>query len=573
MDESDEGQGREARGNDGAEGPDGLTFLVMRGPPPPRSERFAALRARVFDVLVVGGGITGCAIARDAALRGLAVALVEKGDFASGTSSRSSRLIHGGVRYLEHGHLHLVFESSAERRRLLRLAPHLVRPLQFIWPVYEGARIPQWRLGAGLMLYDVLSLFRNVGRHHRLSRDAVLGHEPLLRSDGLLGGARYFDAATNDARLTLANAVSAAEAGAVVVNHAAVTAFLAERGALTGATVQDPTNQAIANVRATVVVNATGPWSDDLRQLDPSLPHGVTSHALRGSKGAHIAVPRERLGNHDALTLLSPTDGRVLFLLPAQSDAIVGTTDTYTTSSPDDARATNEDVRYLLDAANAFFPKAKLVGDDVVSAWAGIRPLLPVAAETPGGVSREHAIMTSASGLVSITGGKLTTYRVMARDVVRVVLDRLRRRAGTDRTETLPLPGGDFLSLDDVISDASRATGDPGLARHLAISHGTRWPEVWEEISRDADARTLVAPDLPYTLGELRYSVAREMAETLGDLLIRRTHVAFETRDHGAGAAERVAGGLAPLLGWSQVDQRRAIEEYVREAEGVFNIG
>ena len=545
----------------------------MRGPLAPRSERFAALQARVFDVLVIGGGITGCAIARGAALRGLAVALVEKGDFASGTSSRSSRLIHGGVRYLEHGHLHLVFESSAERRRLLRLAPHLVRPLQFTWPVYEGARIPQWRLGAGLMLYDVLALFRNVGRHQRLSRDAVLKHEPLLRPDGLLGGARYFDAATDDARLTLANALGAAEAGAVVVNHAAVTGLLAERGMITGATVQDATNQAIATVRATVVINATGPWSDDLRQLDASRRlQDAPSPALRGSKGAHIAVPRARLGNNDALTLLSPTDGRVLFVLPAQHHAIVGTTDTYTTSSPDDARATNEDVRYLLDAANTFFPTAKLGGDDVVSAWAGIRPLLPIAAETPGGVSREHAIMTSASGLVSITGGKLTTYRVMARDVVRIVLDRLRRRAGPDRTETLPLPGGDFLSLDDVISDANRATRDPVLARHLAISHGARWTEVWQEISRDGDASSLVAPDLPYTLGELRYSAANEMAQTLGDLLIRRTHVAFETRDHGASAAERVAGGLAQLFGWSAADQRRAIEDYVREAKRVFSI-
>jgi glycerol-3-phosphate dehydrogenase len=544
----------------------------MRGPLAPRSERFAALQARVFDVLVIGGGITGCAIARGAALRGLAVALVEKGDFASGTSSRSSRLIHGGVRYLEHGHLHLVFESSAERRRLLRLAPHLVRPLQFTWPVYEGARIPQWRLGAGLMLYDVLALFRNVGRHQRLSHDAVLKREPLLRPDGLLGGARYFDAATDDARLTLANALGAAEAGAVVVNHAAVTGLLAERGMITGATVQDATNQAIATVRATVVINATGPWSDDLRQLDASRLQDAPSPALRGSKGAHIAVPRARLGNNDALTLLSPTDGRVLFVLPAQHHAIVGTTDTYTTSSPDDARATNEDVRYLLDAANTFFPTAKLGGDDVVSAWAGIRPLLPIAAETPGGVSREHAIMTSASGLVSITGGKLTTYRVMARDVVRIVLDRLRRRAGPDRTETLPLPGGDFLSLDDVISDANLATGDPVLARHLAISHGARWAEVWHEISRDADTSRLVAPDLPYTLGELRYSAAKEMAQTLGDLLIRRTHVAFETRDHGASAAERVAGGLAPLFGWSAADQRRAIEDYVREAKRVFSI-
>ncbi len=545
----------------------------MRGPMSPRSERFAALEAREFDLLVVGGGVTGCAIARDAALRGLTVALVEKGDFASGTSSRSSRLIHGGVRYLEHGHLHLVFESSGERRRLLRLAPHLVRPLEFTWPVYAGARIPRWKLGAGLMLYDMLALFGNVGRHQRLSRTAVLDREPMLRSDGLLGGASYFDAATNDARLTLANAIGAAEAGAVVLNHAPVTAFLVERGVIAGATVQDATTKAAANVRARVVVNATGPWSDALRRLDPSSAPNSASRVMRGSKGAHIAVPRARVGNRDALTLLSPADGRVLFVLPSQAQAIVGTTDTYTASSPDDARASNEDVRYLLDAANAFFPNAKLQGEDVVSAWAGIRPLLPTAADTPGAVTREHAVATSASGLVSITGGKLTTYRVMARDVVRVVLHRLRRRAGDDRTETLPLPGGDFQSLEVLISDAERAIGDGALARHLVISHGALWGDVWDVMLRDADGRALVAPDLPYTMGELRYSVENEMAQTLGDLLIRRTHLAFETRDHGIAAAERVAAVVAPQLGWTAVEQQRAIEDYVAEAEGVFGTG
>jgi len=291
---------------------------------------------------------------------------------------------------------------------------------------------------------------------------------------------------------------------------------------------------------------------------------------MRGSKGAHIAVPRARVGNRDALTLLSPADGRVFFVLPSQAHAIVGTTDTYTASSPDDARASNEDVRYLLDAANAFFPNARLQGEDVVSAWAGIRPLLPTAADTPGAVTREHAVVTSASGLVSITGGKLTTYRVMARDVVRVVLHRLRRRAFGDRTETLPLPGGDFQSLDGLISEAQRAIRDVALACHLVISHGTRWSDVWDVMLRDADGRTLVAPDLPYTMGELRYSVANEMAETLGDLLIRRTHLAFETRDHGIAAAERVAGAVASQLGWTAAEQQRAIEDYAAEAERVF---
>jgi glycerol-3-phosphate dehydrogenase len=233
-----------------------------------RGEQLTRMAGHRLDLLVIGGGITGCGIARNAALRGLSVALVEKNDFASGTSSRSSRLIHGGVRYLEHGQLHLVFESSAERRRLLRLAPHLVHPLEFTWPVYAGSRISRWKLGAGLELYDALSLFRNVGRHHRLNSRGVLEREPMLQPDGLLGGAQYFDAATNDARLTLANAIGAAESGAFIVNHATVTGLITESGRVAGATVRDALTGNSVDVRARVVVNATGPWSDDLRNLD-----------------------------------------------------------------------------------------------------------------------------------------------------------------------------------------------------------------------------------------------------------------------------------------------------------------
>jgi glycerol-3-phosphate dehydrogenase len=520
-----------------------------------RAQRLEALGDRPFDLLVIGGGITGCGIARDAALRGLRVALVEKDDFASGTSSRSSRLVHGGVRYLEHGHLRLVFESSAERRRLLRLAPHLVRPLEFTWPVYTGARIPRWKLGAALTLYDTLALFRNVHRHHRLSRAAVLEHEPALRADGLLGGAGYYDAATNDARLTLANAVAALEAGATVMNHVAAEGFVTEKGRAVGATVQDALSERRIAVRASVVVSAIGPWTQK----------------VRGSKGAHIAVPRDRIGNRHAITLLSPRDGRVLFALPAGPHAIMGTTDTYTTSSPDSVRASNDDVRYLIDAANAFFPRAALSAADVVSAWAGIRPLIANAGDSPGAATREHAIVTSADGVISITGGKLTTYRVMARDVVDAVVARLRRGESDARAKTTPLPGGDFSSLDDLIAEAARATNDVALADHLTMSYGARWRSVWGDVDRP-DGRAPLHDGLPYTIGELRYAARHEMAETLGDLLIRRTHVAFETRDHGISAAPRVAAQLAPLFEWDREAQRRAVADYASEVERIFGI-
>jgi glycerol-3-phosphate dehydrogenase len=531
-----------------------------------RNEQLTKLAGHRLDLLVIGGGITGCGIARDGALRGLSVALVEKNDFASGTSSRSSRLIHGGVRYLEHGQLHLVFESSAERRHLLRLAPHLVHPLEFTWPVYAGSRISRWKLGAGLELYDALSLFRNVGRHHGLSSRGVLEREPMLKPDGLLGGARYYDAATNDARLTLANAIGAAEAGAFVINHSAVTALITESGRVSGATVRDCLSGNSVDVHARVVVNATGPWSDELRKLDHD-----SAPAVRGSKGAHVAVPRERLGNHSALTLLSPADGRVLFVLPADAHAIVGTTDTYTSATPGDVRATNEDVSYLLDAANSFFPAAHLTPADVVSAWAGIRPLVPSVGDTPGAASREHAITTSPHGLVSITGGKLTTYRVMAADVIKVVLATLHRSFGPDRTKTVPLPGGEFASLDALVTDATRATNDSAAARHLVGSYGTRWPVVWSEITQPGGGAALV-DGLPYTVGELRYCVRNERAYTLADLLIRRTRIAYETRDHGLDAAETTAIALSTLLGWGETERGDAIRAYAAEADGMFAV-
>ena len=518
-----------------------------------RPHRLDALASRRFDLLVIGGGITGCGIARDAALRGLSVALVEKDDFASGTSSRSSRLIHGGVRYLEHGHLHLVFESSAERRRLLRLAPHLVRPLSFTWPVYDGARIPRWKLGAGLLLYDLLALFRNVGRHERLSRDGVLAREPMLAVDGLRGGAAYYDASTDDARLTLANAIAAAEAGAVILNHAIAGERIVEGGRVVGAVISDALSDAPhVEVRAAVVVNATGPWSGD----------------VRGSKGAHVAVPRQRIENHGALTLLSPTDGRVFFVLPAGTNAIIGTTETPAPPSPDEVRATNEEVRYLLDAANIFFPRAQLTTGDVVSAWAGIRPLVPTSGSA-GSASREHAIATGSDGVVSITGGKLTTYRIMAKQVVDVALRDLRRTVDTSPSATTPLPGGDISSITTLIATIARVTQDLQLATHLA-SYGSRWERVWAECSSDNARR--VVDGLPYTFGELRYGVRSELALTLGDLFIRRTHLAFETRDHGMSAAASVVRDIAPLLGWDDSEQRRAIGHYEQEIERTFSV-
>ena len=548
-------------------------------PAPPlladRSSLLARLAAEPFDLLVIGGGITGAGVARDAALRGLRVALAEADDFGSGTSSRSSRLVHGGVRYLEHGYLHLVFEASRERRTLLRIAPHLVRPLPFTWPVYRGARVPRWKLRAGLLLYDALALFRNVAPHQGLSASAVARHEPALRRDGLTGGARYYDAATDDVRLTLANAVAAVEAGAVVVNHAPVRALVrGADGAVTGAEVEDALTGALVRVRAGVVVNAAGPWSDRVRALE----HPGTPPAVRGTKGVHVAVPRERVGNQDALTLLSPLDGRVMFVLPAGEHSIIGTTDTPTTASPDEVRASEADVEYLLRSANAFFPSARLRRADVVSAWAGIRPLVAsgfrdgAGSAAPATASREHLIERGPGGVIAVSGGKLTTYRSMAAEVVDAAERALGRQHVASRTAEERLPGGDLDSLAAEVAAARAAAGDARVGERLATAYGGRWREVWALAAAEPGLAAQLAPGLPYIGAELAYAAEREMACTLADLLVRRTPLAYDLRDAAVSVAPAAAAIVAPRLGWDAPRVAAEVERYRREAARLFAI-
>lgn len=548
---------------------DSATPPAVSDPLSRRANSFQQLAEGPFDLLVIGGGITGTGIARDAALRGLRVALIERDDFAAGTSSRSSRLIHGGVRYLEHGWLRLVFESSRERRILLRIAPHLVRPLPFLWPVYRGARVPLWKLRAGLFLYDLLALFRNVASHRGLAPAAIEEQEPELRTDALTGGARYFDAATDDSRLTLANAIAAAESGATVLNHAAVVGLTRTGSCVTGASVRDERTAELHQLTARVIVNAGGPWSDDVRTMDegPGVP------AVRGTKGVHISVPAARVGNRHAFTLLSPVDGRVFFVLPAGHHAIIGTTDTFTVAHPEHVRADERDVSYLLESANAFLPRAKLARADVIAAWAGIRPLIAAGASARASdSSREHALSRSASGVFSITGGKLTTYRSMSAEVVDHVVNALGGKAGPERTHRIPLPGGDIVSLDEESRMAAAACGDGAIGAHLARAYGSRWREVWALTHDDPALGARVAPGLPYTLADFVWAVEREMALTLADLLTRRTTIACELPDQARSVAPCVALAVAPRLGWSESDVTREIAAFESEADRLFAI-
>ncbi|MGV3708498.1 MAG: glycerol-3-phosphate dehydrogenase/oxidase [Gemmatimonas sp.] len=545
-----------------------------------REAVLGTLAHETFDILIIGGGIVGAGVAREAALAGFRTAMVERDDFASGTSSRSSRLIHGGVRYLEHGHLGLVFEASRERRLLLQqLAPHLVRPLAFTWPVYRGARVPRWKLRAGLTLYDALALFRNVQRHQGLSHSGVSAAEPALTRERLLGGARYWDAATDDSRITLANAIAARESGAVVLNHVNVIGGIrdgmARQGKLTGVQVEDMLTRRGFAMSARVIINATGPWSDATAALTGD-PGGSN---LLGSAGTHIAVPRQRLGNRDAITLVSPVDGRVMFVLPAGVHAIVGTTERPAMSDASNIRANEQDVSYLLHSVNQLFPYAQLTHDDVITAWAGIRPLAAKRAGSGGAnaASREHAVQIRADGLVNVTGGKLTTYRAMALDVLHKAAASLpgsgaALKTGAAASRVTPLPGGDIESRHGTIHDAQSATGDAAVAERLALAYGSRWRNVWSYAQRDPSLARRLVQDLPYCTAEVAHAVEREMACTIADVLVRRTHIAFETRDNGRGVAKRIAPLMAALLGWNAEEESAAIAAYDADVLRLFRI-
>ncbi len=534
-----------------------------------RAAALAAMSAEPVDLLVLGGGITGAGIARDAALRGIRTALVDQGDYGSATSSHSSRLIHGGLRYLEQFDFGLVFEALHERRVLLRIAPHLVRPLPFLFPVYRGARVPAWKLEAGMWLYDALAGFHNEHLHRWLGRKRVARLEPRLRTKGLQGASLYYDAQTDDARLVLATMRSAAQAGALVANYAEATSLLKSDGHVRGASVRDALGDRTYAVRALVVVNATGPWVDVIRQRDDPQARPL----LRLTKGAHVAVPRARIGHTHAVTLTSPIDGRVMFVLPWGDLSYIGTTDTDEAVAPDEVRTSGADVVYLLRSVNALFPDARLGPKDVISTWAGLRPMLAPAHERSASqVSREHRIVEAPSGLVTIAGGKLTTYRRMARDMVDLVAKRLRAldgrplapRAATDR---LPLPGGEAADLE-VLVESLRARDLPeGHARHLVRRYGSEAAAILNLVERDRSLGEQIVAGRPEVWAEVVHAVEREMAARLSDVLIRRLHLFYEDPAHGNSVSTVVAARMGDLLGWDKTRREEEVTDYTAQVK------
>ena len=517
----------------------------------------ARLGAEEFDVLVVGGGITGCGVALDAVTRGLRTALVERDDFASGTSSKSSKLVHGGLRYLQQGDVRLVYQALRERQRLLRNAPHLVEILPFMIPVLTkdgpvSKKIAK-ALRSALWMYDLTGGARIGKLHRRLRADEALAACPTLPEDRLSSGFVYYDASADDARLTLAIARTAAARGAVVANRCRVIGFTRDAdGAIDGATVD--TGEATVPVRARVVVSATGIWADDVQHL-ARREHDTT---LRPAKGVHVTIPWRLVRNRIAVIISVPKDKRSLFLVPwgPRADGTfdhcyVGTTDTDHHGGLDDPQTDDADVDYVLRALNHSLTTT-VTRDDITGVWAGLRPLVRSAASgRTADLSRRHRIVDEPGGLVTVTGGKLTTYREMAEDTIEPVLRRL-GRGGPCRTRRLALVG----------ADGYRRVDPSSAEYHLAHRYGSEAPEVRALIALDASLGDTLVPGLPYLRAEAVFAVRHEMATTLVDVVTRRTRAHLRDRAATLAAAPSIAALLAGELGWDAAETDRQVAAY-----------
>jgi glycerol-3-phosphate dehydrogenase len=518
------------------------------------------LAAGPLDVLVVGGGITGAGAALDAASRGLRVGLVESRDLAAGTSSRSSKLIHGGLRYLEQGDFKLVREALRERDLLVtRLAPHLVKPVPFLYPLYKKV-VERPYVGAGLVIYDAMDARRPIPYHRHLTTRGALRRAPALRPERLAGAMLYYDAQVDDARHTVTVARTAAAHGAIVVTSASATSLLrsADGSRVIGARVLDKETDRSVNILAERVVVCAGVWTD----LVHSVGDVRAGYHVRMSKGVHLVVPRSAI---DAETgMIVRTEKSVLFFIPWGERWIVGTTDTDWSGERDEPTATGEDVDYILAAANRILAKP-ITRADVVGVYAGLRPLVAAAAETPTTkLSREHVVDAPLPGLVSIAGGKFTTYRLMARDVVDTAVDDFPRPVPASVTDQLPLLGADGLPA--VRAAARRMAEDYEVplaaVEHLLDRYGSLTGEVLELVRADKSLGRPLVNGYPYLRAEVAYAVTHEGALHIEDVLARRIRLLIESPDAGTAAAPEVAAIMGTLLGWGRRHRALEVRQY-----------
>jgi glycerol-3-phosphate dehydrogenase len=534
--------------------------------PKERAQALARLTEQELDVLVVGGGVTGAGTALDAATRGLTTGLVEARDWASGTSSRSSKLIHGGLRYLEMLDVALVREALKERGLLLqRLAPHLVRPVPFLYPLTR----PGWErlyVGTGVAMYDAMAVSsghaRGLPRHRHLTRRGALRVAPCLKKEALVGAVQYYDAQVDDARYAATLVRTAAGYGVLAANRARVVGFLREGERVVGARVQDGEQGGEYKVRARQIVNATGVWTDETQ----SLVGERGQFHVRASKGIHLVVPKDRI--HSTTGLILRTEKSVLFVIPWGRHWIVGTTDTDWDLDKAHPAASSADIDYLLEHVNSVLA-VPLSRDDVQGVYAGLRPLLAGESEATSQLSREHTVAHPVPGLVVVAGGKYTTYRVMAKDAVDAAVHGLDRRVAECCTEEVPLAGAEgYYALWNARAGIAARTGlHVARVEHLLKRYGSLTEELLDLIAEDPSLGDPLQAADDYLRAEVVYAASHEGARHLDDVLCRRTRISIETFDRGTLSAREAAELMAPVLGWDAAHTRKEVEHYGKRVE------
>ncbi|MDI9940831.1 MULTISPECIES: glycerol-3-phosphate dehydrogenase [Rhodococcus] len=536
----------------------GVQFLGPRQ----RDAAWDKLQTEQFDVVVIGGGVVGAGAALDAATRGLKVALVEARDYASGTSSRSSKMFHGGLRYLEQLEFGLVREALRERElSLTTLAPHLVKPLKFLFPITHRV----WErpyMAAGIFLYDRMGGAKSVPAQKHLTRAGALRMAPGLKRNSLTGGIQYYDTVVDDARHTMTVARTAAHYGAVVRTSTQVVGFLREADRVSGVRVRDCEDGRTADVKAHVVINATGVWTDEIQAL--SRQRG--RFRVRASKGVHIVVPRDRIVSDAAIILR--TEKSVLFVIPWGSHWIIGTTDTDWNLDLAHPAATKADIDYILGHVNKVLVTS-LTPDDIDGVYAGLRPLLAGESDETSKLSREHAVARVAPGLVAIAGGKYTTYRVMAEDAVDLAADDIPARMAPSITEKVPLVGADgyFALVNQTVHLGQMYGLHPYRVKHLLDRYGSLIDEVLDQASGKPELLQPITDAPAYLQVEVVYAAAAEGALHLDDILARRTRIAIEYSHRGVNCAEQVAQLVAPVLGWDADAVDREVKTYQARVE------
>ena len=502
-----------------------------------RDENLKRLKSEKFDLLIIGGGITGAGVARDAALRGLKVCLVEAHDFAFGTSSRSSKLIHGGIRYLENLEFHLVFEALSERAKLFSIAPHLVHPLRFMIPLFEDSRVGMFKMGMGMILYDALALFRSPELHEKLNQKKTIERMPIIKENGLVGSYVYSDAYMDDDRLVHETMRAANEAGAVCVNYTRVLKSVIENNKVTGIVVEDLLSKTTFTIATEQVVSNTGPWTD----LVGEKLVNDWKKILRPTKGIHLTFHKDRLPLNCAVVMAAQKSSRIVFAIPRHEMIIVGTTDTDFHGNPELASVTPDDVKYLLEITNQYFPGAKLTAKDILSSYVGVRPLVHDSSENENKTSREHTIIDDPRGFIFVAGGKYTTYRLMAEQIVDLVIKRwpFERKVILNKCKT-EQPLNKYTTVD-AYEKAKSETGLSADLKWLAERYGE---EAFEIIKRFGN-------DLSIWQLEAYQAIYHTMCLSLIDFYSRRVPLVLAYEDHGLHLLDAIAAVFQKELSWS----------------------